>query len=367
MSLPCSRLVTVTVATLAMSVSLAHARFEPLVQVSNATGDALVTEPGADTSEPVVQDKAYPYGSSFKTGDDSSVTLRFSDGNHCSLLPNTDARFTQNKKRGKTKTVEVVVGKVEVQLSADLADSGEQVIVRAPAVSITGIDCHFRVDAAADGDHRVVVIRSIRGITTVNGDYIVVRALPESGSMSVYSPVDMSYLRVVNIKGVFPVVVRDDSGGERPVETTPGSVVKVWRRPVPESTQVMVAVMLTNEKGAAISFKDLSGNNVGNTVTGVYQAGETLSGAPLSAPGADGHGVPTDPTDTPEGPKGTGDKEPQDKLEETPEPPPTGNPDPGERRNPTGPFPRDWQTDIPNILGTTTTQYNLGVTPVGQF
>ena len=378
MSLPCSRLVTLTVATLALSATLAQARFEPLVQVTGIAGEAFVTEPGAASPVPVMLDKAYPYGSTFKTADDSSVTIQFSDNNICSLLPNSTASFEENKKRGKVKTVRISIGKVELQLSADLAKHNEQVLVLAPGVSITGIDCNFRVDAAADGEHRVVVIRAIRGSATVNGDYLAVRPLPEAGSMSFYSSSDMSYLRVVNIKGEFPVVVRDDSGEERFVDTIAGSVVKVWRRPVPESSQVMVAVMLTNAKGVAVSFKDESGNVVGTTVTGVYSAGETLSGAPLSSPEADGRASTTTPEVT-RGPNVDGTTP----TEVTRGPnvywttPPYGDKDEDtngdeqrsatDRRNPKGPFPRDFNTELQRLVGTTTTQYIRGVTPVGNF
>jgi hypothetical protein len=363
MSLRCSRLVTLTVATLALSAALAQARFEPLVQVTGLAGEAFVTEPGAASPVPVMMDKAYPYRSAFKTADDSSLTIQFSEGNICSLLPNTTASFKENKKRGKVKTVELSIGKVELQLSADLAKHNEQVLVLAPGASITGLDCHFRVDAAADGEHRVVVVRAIRGTATVNGDYIAVRALPEGSSMSFYSSVDMSYLRLVNIKGEFRVVVRDDSGDERFVDTVPGSVIKVWRRPVPESTQVMVAIMLTNAKGAAISFKDESGNVIGNTVTGVYSAGETLSGAPLSSPGADGHENSTTPEVT-RGPNVDETEPPSEAPGEVPAVNPAGAPP---RRNPQGPFPRNLPNKLQRLVGTTTTQYIPRVTPVGEF
>lgn len=279
------RLGLATLLTVALAF-MANAQdiLDPAFRVVMVNGDCQVSIPGQDRFQPAEESKAYPYGSTIRTGARSSLVIVISEGNVVRVLANANLVMDENASDTKIKNVRLNDGEVEVELNNAFHKGGNKLNVETATAICGAVGTHFRVASRMEQDMRIVLFRVIKGVISVYGDSFEVVALDANDWLSVLSPADRSFLRLKNMKGEFDIRIKDQEMNDVDLPTKEGHVLKIWQRRVPTTNERIITAQLTAPDGSIIEEI---------TVTLGGDAGPLFDG--------DGGEAPWDPKDIPTG------------------------------------------------------------------
>lgn len=260
-----SVVVLACVVCLVSSVAIA-ASFEPLFKINKITGKCFVVPPATEKPVAAEEGKAYPYGTKVQTGRKSSLVIEFSKGNECRVLANADLTVTEDVKDKKLKTVKLNGGKIEVTLEKAFKENNG-LNVETPSAICGAIGCRFDVHATEQRTVSVVVIICHDGEVTAYGADFKIPIMSGGSSVSVSRSQDGSLTRLRNVQGQFKVSIKDAEGNPKDVNTTAGSVLKIWRKPKIEEKKVIVTIMVTSPTGElleSITYERTLGTEIGD-------------------------------------------------------------------------------------------------------
>ena len=312
---------SIVFSTVIAMTTATFADFEPLFQAIDITGDCSLQRPTEDSFSPAEDSKAYPYGTKIITGESSSLTILFSEGNFCRILADANVNVDEDKKNAKLKIIRINSGEVEIELKEDFHKNGFGLNVETATATCSAIGCKFRVASKAEDDLQVIIVRVVEGMVRVFGENFEVATLDANDWISLLSPSDRSFLRMKTMKGKFDVTIKDADMNDKKILTEEGVVLKIWQRLVPETAQRVVTVVLTAPDGTLIeTFTVTYGKDEKPPFDGVTDdeddPADTTDDDPQ--PGDDDNGNPNVDED-----------DPQDDLNIDPEPAkdptPTGN------------------------------------------
>jgi len=311
------------------------ADFEPLFQVIDITGDCSLQRPTEDSFSPAEDLKAYPYGTKIITGEQSSLTISFSQGNLCRILADANVNIDEDKKDSKLKIIRLNSGEVEIELKEDFHKNGYGLNVETATATCSAIGCKFRVASKAEEDLQVIIIRVIEGMIRVFGENFDAATLDENDWISLLSPSDRSFLRLKTMKGEFDVTIKAEDMQDKAIPTEEGTVLKIWQRFVPETGQRVVTVVLTAPDGTLIE-----------TFTVTYGEGQNppFEGGQEKGTGDKPADEPQPRDDGEKGPPVVYEKDPQIDLDIDPDP----AKDPGDIGGDGGGGGGDGEPDVPN-------------------
>jgi len=260
-----SVVVLACVACFVSSIAIA-APFEPLFKINKITGKCLVVPP--ETKMPVAAEegKAYPYGTKVQTGRKSSLVIEFSKGNECRVLANADLTVTEDVKDKKLKTLMLNEGKVEVTLEKAFKEHNG-LNVETPSAICGAIGCRFDVQASRQRTVSVVVIICHDGEVTAYGADFKIPVMSGGSGTSVSRSYNGNLTRLKNIQGQFKVAIKDAEGNPKDVNTTVGTVLKIWNKPNIEEKKVVVTIMVTSPTGElleSITYERILGTEIGD-------------------------------------------------------------------------------------------------------
>ncbi len=230
-------------------IAMGAERFEPLFMITHFSGTCEVKTPDSDSFVAAVQSKAYPYGTTVKTGAKSSANIEFSKNNTCRLLANSKMELTENSKNPKLKHLLLDFGKVEVSLDEELKETGNQIRIKTPTAICDAPGTRFTVAVQIEQDLKIAAFLVKNGVIKVWGDHFTVPELVKDGSVSIAASRDMSFIRLRNLKGKYKVQIRDEKGEPRLVDTEPGTTLKIHQRWSPDGKSLMVTTVLVSPDG----------------------------------------------------------------------------------------------------------------------
>jgi len=246
-----SGLATLLMVALATAAS-AQGNLDPAFRVVRVNGDCQVSIKGEDGFQPVVESKAYPYGSAIRTGARSSLVIVLSEGNIVRVLANANLIMDENADDPKIKNVRLNDGEVEVELNSAFHKGGNTLNVETATAICGAVGTHFRVASRLEQDLRIVIFRVIKGIINVYGANFEVQVLDANDWLSLLSPADRSFLRLKNMKGAFDIRIKDQDMNDKDIPTKEGDVLKIWQRLLPETGERIIIAQLTAPDGTII-------------------------------------------------------------------------------------------------------------------
>lgn len=271
-------LLTVALATMASAQDI----LDPAFRVIKVNGDCQVGIPGQEGFQAAEESKAYPYGSSVRTGARSSLVIVLSEGNVVRVLANANLIMDENASDSKIKNVRLADGEVEVELNNAFHQAGNKLNVETATAICGAVGTHFRVASRMEKDLRIVIIRVIQGIVNAYGDNFEVTELDANDWLSILSPGDRSFLRLQNMKGEFFIRIRDKDNNNKDIPTKLDNVLKIWQRLVAETNERVITFQFTAPDGSIIEevIVTIGGGQApdGETRTGPWTEEEIPSG-----------------------------------------------------------------------------------------
>ncbi len=288
------RLGLATLLTVALaSVASAQNTLDPVFRVARVNGDCQISIQGQEGFQPAEEAKAYPYGSTIRTGARSSLVVIISEGNVVRVLANASLVMDENASDTRIKNVRLHDGEVEIELNKAFHQSGNKLNVETATAICGAVGTHFRVASRMEENLRIVLFRVIKGVIAVYGDSFEVPVLDANDWLSVVSPEDRSFLRLENMKGEFDIRIKDQDMNDKDLPTQLGNVLKIFQRRVAGTNQRIITAQIFAPDGSMI--EELS------VVIGV------------GAPALFGEGeAPWDPEDIPTGDQRTNPLPPED-------------------------------------------------------
>jgi len=223
-----NRMLAVALFALSLAAPFVRAAFDEQFMVREVVGDCQIAT-GTDF-QPAVEGQPYPYGSTLKTGRKSSLVIVLSDGNECRVLANTVMTLNEATLNKKVKSVRLDEGKIEVSLLSDYAADGSDFSVETPAAVCGVIGSKLKAEAATEGDLHIGIFGCVEGKLRVLGPQFELPLLDADDVVSIAATTDKSFIRIKNVAGTFPIVVKDSNGASKTFEMKNDCVVKIWQR-----------------------------------------------------------------------------------------------------------------------------------------
>jgi hypothetical protein len=230
------------------------APFDPVFRVLRYQGDCLVAPPSSTNFAPAKGSKAYPLGTTVRTGPASSALIAFSDGNEC-LMDGRTALVVEGDADDRTnRTVRLLTGRVTVELDAQ-SKYTNRVDVRTPLATASSEKSRFDVVLSGSNDLFEVRCECLSGFLRVSASEFEVPIMQTADTVLLSGDPGHAYLRARTLKGAYAASIRNDAAEIVPVPMKNNSIVKVWQRySEPERVRGVVNRVYTPEGMSATNF-----------------------------------------------------------------------------------------------------------------
>ncbi|MBP5319849.1 MAG: hypothetical protein J6334_02590 [Kiritimatiellae bacterium] len=222
--------------------------FEPLVRIASIRGVCEVNNPDVKQFAPAVQNKAYPMGAAFRTGD-GTATLIFSMKDTLNLGTNTEVIVSACTKNPDARVVRLLYGSFKTDLRDNLPDGAFNVITEnANCLSLSGRGEYL---VQKDGELDILQVATITGSTRIEGPQYVIPALRAANTVNIQTSPGRSLSRLTSVYGDFGIELENGLEEPQAYTMTPKSVVKIWREKAPVGGRTVVSVLAVNHVGTA--------------------------------------------------------------------------------------------------------------------
>jgi hypothetical protein len=247
------RLGLATLLTVALaSIASAQNVLDPAFRVVGVKGECQISIPGEGGFKPAEESKAYPYGSTIRTGARSSLMIIISEGNRVRVLANANLVMDENASDTKIKNVRLNDGEVHVELNSTFHQGGNKLNVETATAICGAVGTEFLVKSGSEENMRIVLFRVIKGVIAVYGENFDIATLDANDWLSVVSPEDRSFLRLQNMKGAFDIRIKDQEMNDKELPTQPGNVLKIFQRRVDGTNERVITAQLIAPDGSLI-------------------------------------------------------------------------------------------------------------------
>jgi hypothetical protein len=241
-------LAVLVMACLVFGNSLFAVPFEPAFKLTKVNGDCTIKTPEGGKFEPPVDGKAYPYGSTVKTGRKSSVVIEFSAGNVCRILASTVLTITEDVKDKKLKTIKLDEGEIGVELEEKFHENNGLSVETAAAIC-GAIGCKFTVRSTTESDLKVVVIACEDGKLKISGPDFEIPLMEKDDAVSISKATEKDFTRIKNVRGTFGINLKDSQGNPIAEELKTGYSVKIYREVSPSGSNMLVYILILTPEG----------------------------------------------------------------------------------------------------------------------
>jgi hypothetical protein len=156
--------------------------FDPLVRVMNIRGVCEVKNPDVGSFQPVLNNKAYPLGSSFRTGLGGSAVISFSAQESVQLLEGSEMVAACPEKDPDGRLVRIISGKVKTTLRDNLPEGVFG--IETPNTICRNVAGRGEITLSSDANTETLQIAIITGSTRVEGPQYQVPALRAANTLN---------------------------------------------------------------------------------------------------------------------------------------------------------------------------------------
>jgi hypothetical protein len=242
---------------LALAPSLPAQSFDDLFRVTGCRGNCLVKKPGSAAFEPVFNGKAYPFGTTVRTGDDSELFVVLSTEDTVRLLPNSELSVWEpaGSAGNSNRVVRFQAGKIELATREGLAQ--QSLVVETELASCDSFTGRSAMEVQKKTAKKPVAtqldlsqkIATENGALRVRGPQFTIPKLKSGSSVRLDASRDRAITRITNESNDY--LVNIENGTDTPVslETTTHSTVRICREHAPVGGKLVVSVLETAPDG----------------------------------------------------------------------------------------------------------------------
>lgn len=223
--------------------------FDILARALAPRGIAEVNNPDVGSFQPVISSKAYPLGSTFRTGPGSTVVVNFSYIDGIQLMENTEVVVSADPKNADARTVKLLRGRLLTFMKDNMPE--DMFSVSTPNASCKSLAGRAEVMLSVKDGNEELSVATITGTLLVEGLQFSIPALRAANTVNVLTATNRSLSRLISEKGDFKVVL--NNGTEYPVsyDMSPRAVIKIWRENAPVGGRTIVSTLVVGPSGTA--------------------------------------------------------------------------------------------------------------------
>jgi hypothetical protein len=223
--------------------------FDILARVTSPRGIAEVNNPDVGSFQPVAVNKAYPLGSTFRTGPGSTLFVNFSVADGVQLMENTEAIVHADPKNPDARGVTLVRGQLKTFMKDGMPE--EMFSVTTPNAICKSLAGRAEIALRGKGDSEELSVATITGSLLIEGLQFSIPTLRAANTVNVLTATNRSLSRLISEKGDFKVVL--STGTEFPVayDLSPRAIIKIWREAAPVGGRTIVSTLVMGPSGTA--------------------------------------------------------------------------------------------------------------------
>jgi hypothetical protein len=223
--------------------------FDILARVLAPRGIAEVNNPDVGNFQPALSNKAYPLGSTFRTGPNSTVVVNFSFVDGIQLMENTEVIVLADPKKEDARAVKLIRGQLKTFMKDNMPE--EMFSVSTPNAICKSLVGRAEFSLGVKDDHEELTVATITGSLMMEGLQFTIPTLRAANTVNVLTATNRSLTRLVSEKGDFKVVL--STGTEFPVnfDMSPRAVIKIWRDAAPVGGRTIVSTLVVGPSGTA--------------------------------------------------------------------------------------------------------------------
>lgn len=221
--------------------------FDPLVRTVNISGVCEVNNPDVGKYIPALLNKAYPLGSTYRTGENGSVVLLLSGEEMITLEPNTVVKVSACKKNPDARVVEFYRGSLKTTIRENPPEKAMNIITR--NASCFGLAGRGEYTLGMEENMETFQAATITGTVCIEGPQFSIPALRAANTVNIKTAQDRGMSRLTSVSGDFNIILPNGTDTPLTYGMSPMSVVKIWRENAPVGGRPLVSVLAMNHKG----------------------------------------------------------------------------------------------------------------------
>lgn len=227
-------------------------QFAYLVRVANIQGTCEVNNPDVGMYKPVKHNKAYPLGSTFRTGPGSSCFLVFSPEDSAEVTEQSEVMVSGVSTNSKTchiLNLKLINGTVKTALRDNL--KGSVFNINTPNAEIKNMTGRGEYTIGSEGENEILQVATITGTASLEGPHYTIPALQAANTVNILTAPNRSFSRLTSVSGDFAIILHN--GTEQPVNfgMSPQAIVKIWRNIAPVGGRTIVSTLVVSPTGMA--------------------------------------------------------------------------------------------------------------------
>ena len=234
--------------------------FNNLFRVMIPRGDCQIRRAGQDQFEPVIKGKAYPYGSTLRTGKDSDMVVAISSEDAVRLMSDTQVDARIDHATNDCRIISLRQGELLVRLN--VINTNETLAIETPACRCVSMVGNAKIRVAPGVGESTTEVRAESSCRVkVIGPQFVIPGLQSGNGIEITSLIDNSMTRIRDLVGDYTVFVNkglelnpdttvtEGSHVLLPVAMSTQSAVKIWRERAKVGGSLIVSVLATASDG----------------------------------------------------------------------------------------------------------------------
>jgi len=223
--------------------------FDILARAVGPRGIAEVNNPDVGTFQPVQANKAYPLGSTFRTGPNSVLAVNFSYMDGVQLMENTEIIVQADGTNTAARSVTLVRGQLKTFMKDNMPE--EMFSVTTPNARCKSLAGRAEITLGQKDGNEELLVATITGSLHLEGLQFSIPTLRAANTVNVLTATNRSLSRLISEKGDFKVVL--STGTEYPVtyDLSPRAVIKIWREVAPLGGRTVVSTLVVGPSGTA--------------------------------------------------------------------------------------------------------------------
>ena len=243
------------VAGVLLVTSLQAQSFDILFRVSNIKGTCQVKKPGATTFEPAINGKAYPFGTTVRTGKDGESFVLLSGDDSLRMAAQTELSVVEPEGAPaySNRVINLTEGKIDLAVHDGLA---EKALVVETAVascdSLVGrssLELQKNAKPTKDKLDLRRLVHTDNGAVRVIGPQFSIPKMRSGSAARIESSLDRSITRITNESNDYTVSIDNGTDSPVPLETTTLSTVRIYREQAAVGGKLVVSVLETAPDG----------------------------------------------------------------------------------------------------------------------
>ncbi len=239
---------------LAGTLAAQQASSPPLFQLINANGPCEVRRAGADAFEPAVNRKAYPFGSTVRTGAGGKVMVLFSPASadaptaSVQLSEATEAVVDRDPAAVSNGIFRLQAGRVDIFAETDTAPKA--LTIETAGYAVSGFTGRAEVEILpAPPELQSTRVAVAKGRAIVAGDQFTFAEMRGGCAFVIETAADRGLTRITGEGGETVVTLENGTGEPLAFPARPRSIIKIWREFAPVGGRRIVAVFAVGPDG----------------------------------------------------------------------------------------------------------------------